>query len=138
VGTGRDKKRRARSARKREAKKGKPPPRWRRELSKGSARQTFVVGILLSFPGASYIAGMDGLAKQNLSTAVTVLCVIAFNVIMMLLLELPLLGYLFAPERTDDTVARFSAWLTRSGGRIGIALGTGFGFLLIIRGIVNW
>lgn len=138
VGTGRDTRRRARSARKREQAKNKPPPRWRRQLSKGSARDTLVVGALLSFPGASYIAGMDLLAKQKLSTAVTVIAVLAFNAVMLLLLELPLIGYATRPEWTEAAVKRFSDGLTRHRGRIGLVLGTGFGVILIGRGIINW
>ena len=49
--------RRARKA----AKPDKGPPRWQRELSKGSARTTFIVGALLTFPGASYLAGLHEL-----------------------------------------------------------------------------
>jgi hypothetical protein len=138
VGTGRDKRRRARSARKREEAKTKPPPRWRRQLSKGSARDTFIVGVLLSFPGASYVAGMDLLAKQNAGTTVTVLAVIAFNLICLALLELPLIGYATRPEWTAATVERFSSWLTRRGGRVALILATGAGIVLILRGIVNW
>jgi Sap, sulfolipid-1-addressing protein len=138
VGTGRDRRRRAWSERKRERSKDKAPPRWRRQLSKGSARDTFVVGVLLSFPGASYIAGMDLLHKQKLGTAVTVIVVVAFNVIMLALLELPLLGYAMRPEWTEAAVARFSNWLTRRGGRIGLIVGAGLGILLIVRGIINW
>ncbi|MFX6040859.1 hypothetical protein ABTE96_23070, partial [Acinetobacter baumannii] len=36
----------------------KGPPRWQRELSKGSPRTTFIVGALLTLPGASYLAGL--------------------------------------------------------------------------------
>jgi len=138
VGTGRDTRRRARSARKHEAAKDKPPPRWKRQLSKGSARDTFLVGVLLSFPGASYIAGMDALAKQNLATAATILTVIAFNLIMLMLLELPLLGYLVKPQWTETTVTRFTDFLGRQGGRIGLIAGTAIGVILVVRGIVNW
>src|ERR1700749_4627292 len=66
AGPGRAPGRRARAARKREEAKDKRPPRWKRLLSQGSARDTFLVGIVLSFPGASYIAGMDALSKENL------------------------------------------------------------------------
>ena len=138
IGTGRDKRRRAWSARRREKAAHKPPPRWRRELSKGSPRTTFVVGVLLTFPGASQIAGMDLLHKQHLATAVTVVSVLAFNAIMLLLLELPVIGYAVAPEWTGDAVTRFSNWLSRSSGRIGLVLGGTFSILLIVRGIVNW
>src|SRR5690349_11297538 len=45
--------------RERAAAKGpKPPPAWRRALDHGSARGAYVVGILLTLPGASYLVGM--------------------------------------------------------------------------------
>jgi hypothetical protein len=138
VGTGRDTRRRARSARKREEAKHKPPPRWKRQLSKGSARDTFVVGALLSFPGASYIAGMDLLSKQKESTVVLVIAVLVFNVIMLMLLELPLIGYATRPEWTANAVKRFNEWLSRSGGRAALSAGVVIGVLLIGRGIINF
>ena len=138
VGTGRDTRRRARAARKREEAKDKRPPRWKRVLSEGSARDTFVVGLLLSFPGASYIAGMDGLAKQNLGTAATVLAVIGFNVVMLLLLELPLIGYATNPDGTATAVAGFNSWLSRNGARTALIASVVIGILLILRGIINW
>lgn len=138
VGTGRDTRRRARSARRREEAKDKPPPRWKRQLSKGSARDTFVVGVLLSFPGASYIAGMDLLHKQDIGTVPTVLAVIGFNLLMLMLLELPLLGYATRPEWTEATVARFNAFLSREGSRLVLIGATAIGVILIVRGIVNW
>jgi hypothetical protein len=138
VGTGRDQRRRAWSERRRENAKDKAEPRWRRLLSKGSARDTFVVGVLLSFPGASYIAGMDLLHKQHLTTSVTVLAVLAFNVIMLALLEIPLLGYTFRPQATETAVANFSNWLTRRGGQVALILGAALAIALIVRGLVNW
>jgi hypothetical protein len=138
VATGRDTRRRAWTERKRERAKDKAPPRWRRQLSKGSPRDTFIVGVLLSFPGASYIAGMDLLHKQQRGTAVTVIAVVAFNVIMLLLLELPLVGYATRPEWTAVAVQRFGDWLTRRGGRVAVIAGALAGLLLIARGIINW
>jgi Sap, sulfolipid-1-addressing protein len=137
VGTGRDRRRRAWSERRREKAKDKPPPRWKRTLSKGSARDTFVVGVLLSFPGASYIAGMDELSKQNLATAETVLAVLGFNVIMLALLEVPLLAYAIRPESTDAGVRRFSDWLSRRGGRMALIAAAVIGALVIARGVIT-
>ena len=88
--------RRARKA----AKPDKDPPRWRRELSKGSPRTTFLVGMLLTLPGASYLAGLDEISKLNYSTTVTVLVVIGFNLVMLWLLEVPLVSFVIAPEWT--------------------------------------
>ena len=103
----------------------------------GSARTTFVVGALLTLPGASYLAGLHELAKQNLSTTATVLSVILFNVIMLALLEIPLLGYTFSPEKTYATVQRFSAWLSRSGGRIALVLAILSGVAILGRGLAG-
>ncbi len=93
--------------------------------------------MLLSFPSASYIAGMDELHKQNLSTAATVLAVIVFNTIMLLLLEVPLLAYAIRPESTEAGVQRFSSWLSRNGGRIALIAGSVIGILLLIRGTIT-
>jgi Sap, sulfolipid-1-addressing protein len=138
VATGHDRRRRAWSERRREAAKDKAPPRWRRQLSKGTARDTFVVGVLLSFPGASYIAGMTVLHKQHLATPLTVIAVLGFNVIMLMILEIPLLGYAIRPEGTRAAVARVSSWLTRRGGRAALIAGAVIALLLILRGFVNW
>jgi hypothetical protein len=138
VATGRDRRRRAWSERKRERAKDKAPPRWRRLLMKGSARDTFVVGILLSFPGASYIAGMDLLHKQQVGSALTVIAVLAFNLISLMLLELPLVGYATRPEWTAAAVQRFSDALTRRGGQVAVIGATVMGAVLIARGIINW
>lgn len=138
VATGRDRRRRAWSERRRERARDKPPPRWRRQLSKGSVRDTFVVGALLSFPGASYIAATDLLSKQQAGTGTKVIVVLAINVITLALLELPLLGYATRPEWTAVAVKRFSDGLTRHGGRVALVAGVAFGVLLIIRGLVNW
>jgi MFS family permease len=67
-------------------------PRWQRELSKGSARVSFVVGALLSFPGAAYLAALDRLGKLHYATAATVLVVIGFCLVELVLLEGPIIG----------------------------------------------
>ena len=106
-------------------------------MSSGSARTTFAVGALLTLPGASYLAGLDGIEKQNLSTAATVGLIVAFNVIMLMLLELPLLGYTFAPEKTERAVSRFSETLDRDGGRILLVILGLLGVALLARGITG-
>src|SRR3954447_12114692 len=100
VATGRDHRRRARKARKQAEKADQPEPRWKRALSGGTARTTFVVGALLTLPGASYLAGLDRIHKLQYSTAGTVALVIGFNIVMLWLLELPLASLIAAPDWT--------------------------------------
>ena len=119
------------------ARPDKGPPRWQRELSKGSARTTFVVGALLTLPGASYIAGLTEIHKQKLSTTLTVLVVLAFNIVMLWLLEVPLASYLLAPEKTPEKIDRAKAWVSRHAHMFAIRGFAAVGALLIIKGIVG-
>jgi hypothetical protein len=125
-----------RKRRREEKKKDKQPPKWQRTLSKGSARTTFVVGALLTLPGASYLIGLHKIADSDPSTAGAVAAVLLFNVIMLALLELPLVGYIFAPDWTPRAVDRFKDWFSRNARRIAFRLALVIGVLLIVRGLI--
>ena len=79
------------------AKEMKGPPRWRRVLDKGSPRASFAIGVALSLPGASYPVALDLLNKQELGKGATVAVVVAFCLVMLAIIELPLLGYALPP-----------------------------------------
>ncbi len=64
--------------------------------------------------------------------------IIGFNLMLLILLEVPLAGYYLAPERTVVEVQRFRAWLTRSGRRIAIVGAAALGALLIVRGLIGY
>jgi len=108
-----------------------------RLLGRGSPRVAFVVGLLLSFPGISYLTALNHIHKLDAGVAPTVLLVLLFCLIQQLLLEVPLAGYLFAPEKTADRVHRFRAWLVRNGRQAGIIGAIVLGTLVIVRGIVG-
>ncbi|MBV8952570.1 MAG: GAP family protein, partial [Solirubrobacterales bacterium] len=74
----------------------------------------------------------------HLSTSLTVLVVLAFNVIALMVLEIPLLGYLIKPEATASAVQGVSSWLTRRGGQVALIAGAALAIILILRGIINW
>jgi hypothetical protein len=128
-----------RAKRRKEKKAAKPEktPRWRKFLSKGRARDTFIVGALLTLPGASYLAGLSAISKQGLSTPAAVLCVIGFNLIMLAILEAPLLAYTFAPDWTPKALQQFREVLTRHGKRILFIVVVVMGLALILRGLVE-
>jgi hypothetical protein len=137
VGTGRTKRLSDRRARTRAEKADKPPPRWQRALDSGSARVGCLVGLMLTLPGASYLAALARIGKENLSTPAIVLTILAFNVIMLLLLEIPLLGFAIAPDRTNAAVQRFGGWLRRRGGRIALVAAVLIGVALVARGTIT-
>jgi hypothetical protein len=131
VGTGR-------AGRGRKGAKGpKKIPRWQQTLARGSARSTFVVGVLLSFPGASYLASLTEMHRQQLGGAELALTLLAVNLIMLVLLELPLIGYVVAPVWTPLKVEQFKGWFARNG-RHALAIGAAvIGIALIVRGVVT-
>jgi hypothetical protein len=123
--------------RRRARKQGKGPPRWQRALGRGSARTTFVVGALLTLPGASYLAGLSRIDKLNYSTAETVLLVIVFNLIMLALLEVPLLCFAIAPDWTVGAIDRAKAWIGRHGHQFAVTMLTVLGALLLTKGVIE-
>ncbi len=135
--TGRHERLRERRQARKAAKPDKGPPRWQRELSKGTARTTFVVGALLSLPGASYLAGLDEIHKLKNSTTVTVLLVIGFNLVMLWLLEVPLASYVIAPEWTPRAITRAKLWVSRHAHMFAVRGFAAVGLLLVIKGIIG-
>ena len=108
-----------------------------RLLGKGDPRVTFVVGAVLSFPGVSYLDALDHIHHLDPGTVPTVLLVVGFCLMQQILLELPLLGYVFAPDGTQDRVNRFKAWIGRKG-RTAVVIGaTVIGLFLIARGVIT-
>ncbi len=135
--TGRHEGFKERRRQRKEAKGPKEPPRWQRELSKGSARTTFIVGALLTLPGASYLAGLDEIHKLKYSTTVTVLLVIGFNLVMLWLLEVPLASFVVAPDWTPRAIERAKAWVSRHAHVFAVRGFAAVGALLVIKGIVG-
>jgi len=144
LGTGRDQPFQERRRQKKDAKSkakmeaGKPTESLPlRLLGKGDPKVTFVVGAILSFPGVSFLTALDKINKLNPGTVPTVLLVVGFCLMQQILLELPLLGYVFAPDSTQDRVNRFKAWMGAKG-RTAAVIGAGaIGVILIARGVIT-
>jgi Sap-like sulfolipid-1-addressing protein len=128
--------RQARAARK-AAKGTVEPPRWQREMSKGSPRVTFVVGALLTLPGASYLAGLREIHRLHYSPAVTVLLVVGFNLVMLWLLEVPFVSFLVAPRWTPQAIARAKAWVSRHAHMFAVRGFAAVGALLVLKGVIG-
>jgi hypothetical protein len=138
LGSGRDQRLKQRRKKKNEEEVEKSPSKVEQLLGRGSARVTFAVGVVLTLPGFSYLAALHELDNLNYGTVPTVLVILGFNVMLLLFLEIPLVGYAVAPERTVVEVQRFRAWLSRSGRRMAIIGAAGIGALLVTRGVIGF
>jgi hypothetical protein len=137
LGTGRDRRYRERRAQKRARQEPKKTPRWQEALGKGNPRVTFVVGALLTLPGASYLAALDSIHKLNYGKAEDVLLVVLVNVIMLSLIEIPLLSFTIAPNWTPAALERVKGWFRRHGHTAAFIAVTTIGALLVIQGVVT-
>jgi Sap, sulfolipid-1-addressing protein len=108
-----------------------------RMLGKGDPRVTFLVGAALSFPGVSYLAALDRIHRLDAGIAPSVLLIVCFCVMQQILLELPLLGYLFAPDRTRQAVAGFKESMARRGRTAATIGAAAIGIVLITRGVIT-
>jgi hypothetical protein len=133
----RDRREKRKLAKQAESGKEKKEPLPMRLLGRGSPRIAFVVGLLLSFPGVSYLAGLSQIDKLGAAAVPTALLVIAFCLIQQLFLELPLVAYILKPQSAQGAVDGFRAWLARNGRRAGVYVAVVLGALLIIRGIAE-
>jgi hypothetical protein len=123
----------------------RPPPshegpgRFTRTLSRRqSGRVAFLVGVLLNIaPGAFYVVALKDIAQADLGTAEIVAVTIAFCIVMYALIEIPLLGFVVAPERAADLSRRFSAWLGENSRTLGVAILFAAGCYLVLRGILS-
>lgn len=108
-----------------------------RMLGRGDPKVTFVVGAILSFPGVSYLTAIHEIHTLNPGTIPTVLLIVGFCFIQQILLEVPLLGYVFAPDRTRDSIDRFKAWMGRKGRPAAVIGAAVIGVALIVRGVIT-
>jgi len=125
------------AARRRVRSRDKGPPRWRQALGKGSARVAFVVGAVLTLPGAIYLAGLYRIDHLNYSTPATVGLVVGFNLVMLLLLEVPLLVFAVAPGRTVTAMDQAKAWMGLHGRQLLVTILGIVGALLVIKGVIE-
>jgi hypothetical protein len=108
-----------------------PAPKWQQTLRNGSPRQTFVVGILLSFPGVWYLAALDRLIKLHYSTAAEILVVLVFCLVQLILLELPMLAFKIWPTQTPAAIDHAKVWASRHGREYGAR-----GLVIVAGGLV--
>ncbi|MGZ4274249.1 MAG: GAP family protein [Solirubrobacteraceae bacterium] len=113
------------------------PPRWQGALSNGSPRVAFAVGAVLTLPGASTIAGLYEIHRLQEPAAVTVLLVIGFNIVMLWLIEVPLVGYAVAPDRTPQAVGRAKRVVARHAQTFAVRGLELVAFLLVLKGVLG-
>jgi hypothetical protein len=110
--------------------------RGRAEHYLENARLAFVAGVLLNIvPGLFPIVALKDIAEGGYATATSVVLVVVFYLVMFTSVEVPLVGYLVAPEPTVRTVQRLNRWLDRNARKVGAGVLAVVGAYLVARGL---
>jgi hypothetical protein len=98
----------------------------------------FVAGVVLNIvPGAFPFVALKDIAQLDVSDAGKVASVVVFYVIMFAFAEVPIVAYLFAPERTTARVNDFNEWLRRNSTRVAVWVLVVAGLYLLVRGLIQ-
>ncbi len=104
----------------------------------GGALVAFAAGIVLDIvPGTFPIVGLKDIAQLDVSDAAKAAAVVVFYLIMFAFVEIPIVAYLLAPERTTTTMNDLNAWLGRNARSIAVSVLAVGGLYLVVRGVVE-
>jgi len=115
----------------------KGPSRTERAVERGGP-VAFAAGVVLNIvPGALPFVALKDIAQLDASNGARVAAIVAFYLVMFMFVEVPIVAFAFAPERTAAVVGRFNAWLGRNARRVAAYVLAAVGFYLTIRGLVQ-
>ena len=92
----------------------------------------------MSFPGVSYVNALDHIAHLNPPPVTLLLLIVYFCVMQQILLELPLLASLVAPERTRGMIVGVKTWFAVHGRQLATLGLLGLGLLLAARAALSY
>jgi Sap, sulfolipid-1-addressing protein len=125
-------------ARRETSKKNSRGHDWLQRLVEKGGPLAFAGGIVGSlFPGPLVILGMADIAQLGYSAVATLVVILFFFVIVFTFIEVPIGGFVVAPEWTKATTVTFKAWLDRNLLRLGAWALTIVGAVQVVRGVVT-
>jgi len=113
--------------------------RWKRSatgaLARGSVMMALGVGVVLGVPGPFDVLALGRVVRAGYALVPSIVIVVVFNLIKLMLIELPILSYAVDPSGTAARVDRFSAWMKANQIKVIAAVIAVIGLLLIARGV---
>jgi hypothetical protein len=97
-----------------------------------------VAGAILNLPGPFYLIALGDIATKHYPLSSEILLILLFNLIMLVLVEVPLVGFLIDPEVTDRKVESLAKWLNRNGIKIVAGIALVWGVSMIGKGVSDW
>jgi hypothetical protein len=112
-------------------------PWSQRMVDRGSTPLIFGIGMLLNLPSGLYLIALKDVAARHPSNTAALAALVAFNLVMLTPIELPLIASLVDPEGTLARLRTLSAWLGDHGRQLVTGVAVIAGVYLVIRGVTG-
>jgi len=107
--------------------------RAREFLQGDSLRVAWMSGLAVALPSANYLGAMAAILASGAGPAAQAHALLLFNVVAFTLVEIPLVSYLVAPQKTRVFMSALQEWLrTRSHWEFAVLLAAGGCFLIAL------
>lgn len=117
--------------------KEKAPSKWRTRLSGESPLLAGVAGIAIALPSVDYLAVLTVILASGAAATAQICALLMFNVIAFAFVEIPLAGYLFAPNRTRVLMNRLNQWMAEHRRWTLSAMLVVVGCILLVSGVIG-
>jgi hypothetical protein len=108
-----------------------------RLVAEPTPRTAFLAGVLLFAPGATFLASVQVVATAREGPVVTSITLLTIVVISLLIVLLPLVGYLAAPDATTRRLGAVNRWVRAYGKQLLVLALLIAGTALILDGAVG-
>lgn len=115
----------------------KPPSKWRTRLTGESPLLAGVAGIAIALPSVDYLAVLTVILASDHTPTAQISALLMFNVIAFAFVEVPLAGYLFAPNRTRALMDRLNQWMAEHRKWTLSAMLVVVGVILLASGVIG-
>jgi len=105
-----------------------------RMIANPAPRSAFAVGLLVFAPGVSFLATLQVIATAHAGVGLTALATIIVVVINVMLVWLPLVFHLLAPQPTERRLKAFNGWLRAHASSLLIAVFGVVGAIMVFNG----
>lgn len=114
------------------------PPAWLRRLLDGpSLWVAGVAGLGIALPSVDYLAALAVIAAGTVAPAARFGALLTFNMVAFALVEIPLLAYLVAPQRTHAAMTTLHSWVrARRRPEVAVLLAV-VGVVLLAAGLIG-
>ena len=113
------------------------PPRPGKTRREVGILGVIVLGLTAGSPSPLYLASLHSVSKTHPGTASVVWEVLLLAALVLLLAEIPVLLFMFAPERTAAALKVTNHWLSVHGRTIGVIASLVVGTYFVVTGVVR-